>query len=233
MITEVAGIAVKVTKKRVRSLRLYVKPPDGRVEVTAPYLMPDILIRQFIGSKAGWIRSKQELIKAKSWPSDMRYVSGEAFYLWGTEYRLAVKYGSRYSLVISGGDAVFTVPEKSTAKQREARVNEWYRERLKEQIELRLPKWVARTGLRPSSWQVKNMKTRWGSCNTQTGKIWISLQLAKKPVECLDYVLLHELAHLRVPNHGKSFTAIMDRYMPDWKQMRKKLNGPDRMGDKE
>ena len=223
MIIEVSGIQVNVTKKNIKNMHLYVKPPDGRVEVTAPYLMSNTVIKMFVSSKAGWIREKQAAFAGQTKNPEPQFVSGEDFYLWGSRYILNVKHGGRYSLVIEGDEAILTVRENSTAKQREAWVNEWYRARLKEQIEILLPKWSAITGLIPSSWQTKNMTTRWGTCNTRTGKIWFNLQLAKKPTECLEYIILHELAHLRVRNHGKDFKAILDRYMPDWRKVRNKL----------
>ena len=227
MIIEIDGIQVNVTKKNIRNMHLYVKPPDGCVEVTAPYLMSSTAIRMFVMSKAAWIREKQAVFAGQSRKPELQFVSGEVFYLWGRKYILNVKYGGRNSLVINGDEAVLTVRESSTPKQREARVNEWYRARLKEQIEILLPKWSAITGLTPSSWQTKNMTTRWGTCNTKTGKIWINLQLAKKPTECLEYIILHELAHLKVRNHGKDFKAILDRYMPNWRQVRKILQKED------
>ena len=226
MIMEVSGIRVNVTKKNIKNMHLYVKPPDGRVEVTAPYLLSDVTIRRFVSSRADWIRAKQAAFDTKLAETGQQFVSGEPFYLWGRKYNLRVEHGSRSnSLIIDGDEAVLTVRESSTAKQREAWVNEWYREQLKEEIEKLLPKWVGITGLKPSSWQTRNMTSRWGTCNTRTGKIWLNLQLAKKPVECLEYVILHELVHLRVRNHGAVFKAIMDMYMPDWRKIRRMLNG--------
>lgn len=126
--------------------------------------------------------------------------------------------------MLSGNSALLTVRKESTAKQRENFVNEWYREHLKSEIAKLLPKWERITGLKCSSWQTKYMTTRWGTCNAQTKKIWINLQLAKKPVACLEYVILHELAHTQVRNHGSDFIAIMDQYMPYWRDVKKKLN---------
>ena len=128
------------------------------------------------------------------------------------------------ALALSGDKALLTVRKESTAKQREAFVNEWYRGLLKEQIEKYLPLWEQRTGLHCSAWQTKYMTTRWGTCNTKTGKIWLNLQLAKKPPECLEYVILHELTHLKIRNHGDDFVAYMDEHMPYWREIRKKLN---------
>ena len=114
-------------------------------------------------------------------------------------------------------------PEDDTS-QRESLLNDFYREALSNQIAARLPLWEARTGLHPSAWQIKNMKTRWGTCNTATRKIWLNLQLAKQPPVCLDYVIAHELTHLRYPGHGQDFQAFLTRAMPNWPEVRKTLN---------
>ena len=127
--------------------------------------------------------------------------------------------------MLEGNEAILTVRKESTAKQRETFVNEWYRTLLKEKIKIYLPKWESITGLHCDSWPIKYMTTRWGTCNTNTRKIWLNLQLAKKPIECLEYVILHELAHLKVRNHSKDFVVIMDQYMPYGRDIQSKLNG--------
>ena len=126
--------------------------------------------------------------------------------------------------MLDGNKAILTVRKESAAKQREAFVNEWYRSLLKVEVEKYLPKWEQITGLHCSSWQSKYMTTKWGTCNTSTRKIWLNLQLAKKPIECLEYVILHELAHLKVKNHSADFVAILDQYMPYWRELKKQLN---------
>ena len=222
---EIAGIPVKVIKKDIKNLHLYVKPPDGHVEVSVPQHMSDDSITLFLRTRTGWIKKQQEKFREQPRQTEREYVSGETLYVWGKQYFLQVEYSNRKNaLDFSGDRAILTVRKESTAKQRESFVNEWYRERLKAEIEKRLPRWESLTGLYCSGWQTKYMTTNWGTCNTKTGKIWINLQLAKKPFECLDYVLLHELAHLRVKDHGPAFIAILDEYMPYWRDVRKKLN---------
>ena len=143
----------------------------------------------------------------------------------GKQYFLQVQYSYKEnSLVLVGDKAILTVRKESTAKQRESFVNEWYRGRLKNEVDQYLPKWEKITGLKCSSWQSEYMTTKWGSCNTATRKIWLNLQLAKKPIECLEYVILHELAHLKVKNHGAEFVAILEQYMPNWRERRQDLN---------
>lgn len=225
MDTEIAGIPVKIIKKDIKNMHLYVKPPDGHVEVSAPRHLSEESILMFVRTRLGWIRKQQDKFLAQPRQTERQFVSGETMYIWGKQYFLQVEYSNKgNSLALSGDSAVLTVRKESTAKQRENYVNEWYRSQLKKEIEKRLPKWEARTGLHCSSWQTKYMTTKWGTCNTQTGKIWLNLQLAKKPFECLDYVILHELAHLRVRNHGAEFIAILDEQMPYWREIRKMLN---------
>lgn len=120
--------------------------------------------------------------------------------------------------------SVLTVRKESSPKQRESFVNEWYRNLLKQEVAKYLPKWEKTTGLYCSSWQSKYMTTKWGTCNTNTQKIWLNLQLAKKPIESLEYVILHELAHLKVKNHGPEFVAVLDQYMPQWQERKRLLN---------
>lgn len=221
----VNGTEVSVVKKSIKNMHLYVKPPEGRVEVSAPIHLSDESIELFVRTKIGWIRRQQEKFEKQPRQTEREYVSGEAFYVWGRQHYLLVNYSNKgNSLVLDGDKAILTVREGSTVEQRERFINEWYRGVLKNEIERLLPKWIEITGLRPDSWQTKNMTTRWGTCNVKTRKIWLNLQLAKKPIDCLEYVILHELAHLEVKNHNDQFIAIMDRHMPNWREIRKKLN---------
>ena len=219
------GIPIRIIRKPIKNMHLYVKPPDGHVEVSAPLNLSDESVEMFIRTKIGWIRRQQERFSSQQRQTKREYVSGEAFYLWGVQYYLLVNYSNKgNSLMIEGDKAILTVRKESTVQQRENYVNEWYRAALKKEVERLLPKWEKTTGLYVDSWQTKYMTTRWGTCNVQRKKIWLNLQLAKKPVDCLEYVILHELAHLREKNHNAAFVAIMDLYMPNWREIRKKLN---------
>jgi len=222
---EISGIKIEVQKKNIKNLHLVVAPPDGKVRVSAPIHLSDESIAMFVRTKLSWIKKQQEKFAKQPRQCEREYVSGETLYVFGQQYFLRVEYSYRgNSLVLEGNEAILTVRKESTAKQREAFVNEWYRSKLKDKIEIYLPKWEKITGLYCDSWQTKYMTTRWGTCNTNTHKIWLNLQLAKKPIECLEYVILHELAHLKVHNHSKDFVAIMDQYMPYWRETKKLLN---------
>ena len=225
MHTEINGISIEIIKKNIKNMHLYVQPPDGKVQVSAPNHLSDESIFMFIRTKIGWIKKQQEKFKNQPRQTERQYVSGESFYVLGKQYYLQVEYGYKgNSLVLSGNKAILTVRKESTPKQREAFVREWYREILKAEIKKYLPKWERKTRLYCDSWQTKYMTTRWGTCNTNTRKLWFNLQLAKKPIECIEYVILHELAHLQVKNHGSDFIAILDRYMPNWREIKKMLN---------
>ena len=222
---EISGIEIDVQKKNIKNLHLAVVPPDGRVRVSAPIHLSDESIAMFIRTKLSWIKKQQENFEKQPRQCEREYVSGETLYVFGQQYFLRVEYSYKgNSLVLEGNEAILTVRKESTSKQREAFVNEWYRSLLKDKIEIYLPKWEKITGLYCNSWQTKYMTTRWGTCNTNTRKIWLNLQLAKKPIDCLDYVILHELVHLKIRNHNKDFVAMMDQYMPYWGEIRKKLN---------
>ncbi|MBQ6752880.1 MAG: M48 family metallopeptidase [Clostridia bacterium] len=215
-------IPVEVERKKIKNLHLYVKPPYGDVKVTAPKYVSEKEIKAFIEARRDWIIENVEKIKAVPVIS---YDTGDRIPIWGEFYTLSVLEDTRYSLTThENGTADLIVREGCTQEQKEAFILEWYRKELTERVEILLPKWEAYTGLHCSGWQSKDMKSRWGTCNTKTKKIWLNVRLAEHPVECLEYVILHELAHTVVPNHGSEFKAVLNEFMPEWKQYRKLLN---------
>jgi predicted metal-dependent hydrolase len=222
----ISGIPVEVCKKNIKNMHLYVKPPNGKVSVSAPLTLSDETIERFVRTKAGWVKRQVDKFEAQPRQSEREYISGETLYVWGKQYFLQVEYGTgKNALVLSGSKAILTVREKSSAGQQDNFIREWYRSILKKEIERLLPKWEKRTGLVCSAWQTKYMTTRWGTCNIQKRKIWLNLQLVKKTPECLEYVILHELLHLVEKHHNASFISLMDTYMPYWREIRKALNG--------
>jgi len=220
----ISGIEIDVRKKRIKNMHIRVKAPDGRVTVSAPLSMSDATIEHFVRTKIDWIQRQIAIFESQLHRSAREYATGETLYVWGKPYRLQTEQGSKFSLALSGNAAILTARINSTVEQRERYVREWYREQLKAKIALLLPKWETITGLNAASWQTKYMTTRWGTCNTSTGKIWLNVQLAKKPQECLEYVILHELAHLVERRHDAKFTALLDRYMPTWREVKATLN---------
>jgi len=221
----ISGIPVEVCKKDIKNMHLYVKPPNGIVTVSAPLSMSDEAIERFVRTKTSWIKKQVAKFDNQPRQSEREYVSGETLYVWGKQYYLQIEYANKNSLTLSGDKAMLTVRRESTAEQRENFVREWYRGILKAEIARLLPKWEKITDLKATEWQTKYMSTRWGTCNTKIGKIWLNLQLAKKTPECLEYVILHELVHLVEKNHNERFVSLMDKFMPMWREIKVTLNG--------
>lgn len=217
-------IEIEVQRKKIKNLHLHVKPPDGRVILTAPYRISNDIIEGFARANLEWIRGcREKYINAPPVP-ERKYISGEAVYIWGERYTLEVIPAPQNTFRIIGDRAILAMCPESSVEQRVKFMRGQYRKMLCEEIERLLPEWEERTGLKCEQWRTKYMTTRWGTCNPSAKRIWFSLQLAAHPKICLEYIILHESAHLKVRNHGADFIAIMDRYMPDWREIKKVLN---------
>lgn len=224
LIKEIAGFQVEVTRKKTKNMRLRIRA-DGVVAVSAPYLTPDFAVNAFVQSQKDWIIDHQARRANRPATRVLEYVTGEKLPVWGEEYLLKVSEGPKFSLILLSGKAHLQRPAGSAQEKCDDYLREWYRKELKKSMAQRTPHWEQITGLHASSWTTRDMSTRWGSCNTKTGHITLNVQLAKYPPVCLDYVILHELAHLEEHGHGAEFKAILDQYMPDWRDVRKILRG--------
>ena len=221
----VSGIPVEVHKKDIKNMHLAVKPPDGHVVLSAPKSVDDKAIEMYIRINLRWVKNQIEEFRSQPRSGKRQYVSGETIYFWGKQYFIKfVPNNKKNSLVLDGNTAILSMSKDSTVKQREKFVREQYRDKLKAVIEKLLPKWEQITGLHADSWQTKYMITRWGTCNAEAKKLWFNIQLAQKPVECLDFVILHELLHFHTRRHDALFVTYMDKYMPNWRDVRRELN---------
>lgn len=223
---KVSGLSVDVVRKDIKNLHLGVYPPNGRVRVAAPFSVSDDAVRLAVIGKLGWIRRQQEKFEAQPRQSRREMVSGESHYYQGRRYRLRV--------VLHDGPAAVVLRSRSTmevrvrpdtsAEQRLTILERWYREQLKAIVPSLLEKWQPLLGVAAAQWGIKKMKTKWGSCNVDARRIWLNLELAKKPVQCLEYVVVHELVHLTERHHSDRFTALMDQNLPHWRMYREELN---------
>jgi len=231
MITEthhftVSGIKVEVLRKDIKNLHLGVYPPHGRVRVAAPLVVSDEAVRLAVIDKLGWIRRQKAKFAEQPRQSQREMVNGESHYFLGQRYRLRVHEQNGAARVAVRGIAsldLFVRPGTS-AEQREAVLLRWHREQLKSLIPPLLEKWQPILGVQIADWGIKKMKTKWGSCNAATRRVWFNLELAKKPVQCLEYIVVHELVHLLERNHTDRFSALMDSHFPQWRQFRDMLN---------
>lgn len=224
MLITVSGIDVQVNKKNIKNMHLSVKPPLGNVVVSAPLLMSQKSIENFVRLNSGWIKKQQEKFINQPRMTARQYVSGETYYIFGKQFFLEFVSASKKSFKIDGNKIVLGMKADSTVEQREKFVREKFRQILIEQLERLIPKWEKTTNLYCESFKTKYMLTRWGTCNSKAKRIWINLQMVEKPLDCLEYIILHELIHLKISNHGKDFINMMNQFMPDWKDRKKLLN---------
>lgn len=222
----VNGFVVDVVRKNIKNLHLGVYPPNGRVRVAAPLRINDEAVRLLIISKLAWIKRQQEKFEAQERQSAREYVSGESHYYQGRRYLLNVieQKGSPAVILRNNKTMDLFVRPDSDASQRERVLIAWYRQRLKEEIALLIAKWEPIIGVEVAEWRVKQMKTKWGTCNIKAHRIWLNLELVKKPLHCLEYIIVHEMVHLLERHHNDRFLAYMNRFMPLWQYYREELN---------
>lgn len=224
---EIAGLSVELIRKPIKNLHIGVYPPNGRVRVAAPPAISEDAIRVAVVTRLGWIKKKQREFEGQARQTERQYVSGETHFFFGRPLRLMVKTSAtrRGSIQPEGSDRlIMTVPEEATSQQKALWFKDWSRTQLRDRASPRVAKWAERLGVPTPRWGIKRMRTKWGSCNPEKGLIWLNLDLAQKPLQSLDYVVLHELAHLLAPCHDDVFVGIMDRNMPGWRQVRADLN---------
>lgn len=226
----IGTLSVEVVRKDIKNLHLGVYPPNGRVRVAAPLVIDDEAVRLAVIEKLGWIKRQKARFAQQPRQSPREMVSGESHYFLGKRYRLRVhvvntpsKVTPRVAIRGIASLDLFVMPNTSTEK-RDAALQRWYRAHLKALTEPLLQKWQARMGVQALDVGIKKMKTKWGSCNTSSPRIWLNLELAKKPVQCIEYIVVHELVHLLERNHTERFSALMDSFLPDWRACRETLN---------
>lgn len=221
----VSGICVTVVRKKIRSMNIYVKPPDGQVRVSVPVCTSDGIVRQFVLSHLHWIEQQRANVLAR-YPV-YHYITGEIYPVFGVPHTLILQDGKTKrscGVYKKGNTVIMTALPHSTEEERKALFQKWQRKQLHDVISIMLHRWANTIGVEVREWHIKRMKTKWGTCNYRAHRIWLSLTLAEKPIPCVEYVVVHELCHLLEPNHSARFWEYMTQYLPDWKERRKRLN---------
>ena len=223
---EVSGLKVEVVRKDIKNLHLAVYPPQGRVRIAVPLRLDDEAARLAVISRLGWVRRKQAVLNDQERQSERGMVTGESHYVEGHRYRLdviehdgpaSVKFRNNSTLELS-------VRPGTNREKREAVIHRWYRQRLRQRIPELIAKWEPLIGIKVAECGIKKMKTRWGTCNNTARRIWLNLELAKKPSSCLEYILVHEMVHFLQRHHNDQFREYMDKFMPQWRLLRANLN---------
>ena len=223
---DIRGICVEIVRKDIRNLHLGVYPPGGRVRVAVPLRLNDDAVRMAVISRLGWIQRRRAEFEQQDRQSQRELVTGESHYFSGRRYRLnLIENDGPCSVRVSSSTTMeLRVRPGTDRKKREAALQRWYRELLREQLPPLLARWAPRVGVTVSELRIRKMKTRWGSCSAKARRIWLNLELAKKPAACLEYILVHEMVHLLERRHNERFRELMDAAMPQWRLCREQLN---------
>lgn len=222
----VAGIDVEIVRKDIKHLHLGVYPPDGRVRVSTPLRVNDEAVRLAVIDKLAWLKQHREAFLGQERQSARECISRESHFYFGHRYLLElIEEDGPTRVKIQGKTRiVLRVSPNSDVQRREEILNRWYRRELKAVLPSIIERWEEELGVEVAFWGVKKMKTKWGSCNPKTGRIWVNLELAKKPIQCLEYIVVHEMVHLLERKHNNEFRALMDHFFPQWRLIRDVLN---------
>ena len=222
---QLGDIAVDVVKKDIKNVHLSVYPPSGRVRISAPSRMSLDTIRVFAISKLDWIKQQQKKLREQERETPREYLDRESHYVWGKRYLLKViENNSAPEVDLKRSILVLRIRPGSSEEKKQTALEEWYREQLKAAVPPLIAKWESLLGVKVKRFFVQRMKTKWGSSSPVAGSIRLNTELAKKPAECLEYIVAHEMIHLLEPTHNSRFIALMDQFVPKWQFQRQELN---------
>lgn len=222
---QIGDLSIQVTRKSIKHVHLSVHPPDGRVTLVAPMATRLDVARAYAISKLGWIHTQQSRLKNQARETPRQHIERESHYLWGRRYLLSIAYAdAKPSVRLDHQRITLTVRPGSSAEKRAEVMHEWHKSLLHAVVPGLIAKWEAKLGVRVERYFLQRMKTRWGGCNHRAGHIRLNTELVKKPKDLLEYVIVHEMAHLLEPTHNERFTALLDRHYPTWREARAELN---------
>ncbi len=219
------NIVIDVEQKDIKNIHLSVYPPNGKVRISAPERMDLDTIRVFAISKLQWIKKKQKVFANQERETPREYLTRESHYFFGKRYLLKINEQNVTPKILLGKKEItmFIRPDSNLQKRKEI-LDEWYRAELKKIVPDIIKKWEDIIGVQSNFHGIKKMRTKWGSCNTEAKRIWLNLELAKKPIECIEYIIVHELVHLIERKHNERFISLLDEFMPKWRFHRDELN---------
>ena len=222
---QLGDIAVDVVLKEIKNVHLSVYPPNGSVRISAPSRMSLDTIRVFAISKLDWIRQQQKKLQAQERETPREYLERESHYVWGKRYLLTISEVEQPPAIELQHDRmVMSVRPSASEDKRQSIVENWYREQLKQAVPPLIGTWGPRIGVNVERFFVQRMKTKWGSCSPNARSIRLNTDLAKKPPQCLEYIIVHEMVHLLEPTHNSRFIGLMDRFLRQWQMYRDELN---------
>lgn len=222
---ELGNIIIDVEYKAIKNIHLSVYPPDGKVKISAPERLDIDTIRVFAINKLKWIKKQQKIFRDQERESPKEYLPKESHYFQGKRYLLKiVEQEAKPKVVLTHSKIELYVRPNTSSEKRKEIIEEWYRDELKKTIPIMIEKWEKKIGVEIEDFGVKKMRTKWGTCNIEAKRIWLNLELAKKPLECLEYIVVHEIVHLLERGHNDKFIKYMNEFMPKWRFYRDELN---------
>jgi len=222
---QLANIDIELVKKRIRNLHLSVLPPDGKVRIAAPMHISEDTIRLYAISKLSWIRQQQQKIRNQERESPREFLNKETHYFQGRKYLLRIfEVYEPARVILNNKHLDLYVKPNTDTLQRQYILHQWYRNEMKELIPAYIQKWEKIIPVKVNDFGIKRMKTKWGTCNIEAKRIWLNLELAKKPLHCLEYVIVHEMIHLLERRHNDRFTGYLNKWIPQWKSYRDELS---------
>jgi predicted metal-dependent hydrolase len=218
-------ISIDVELKDIKNIHLSVYPPIGRVRIAAPLRMNLDTIRIYAISKLGWIKKQRQKFQRQVRESPREYLTKETHYYLGTRYQLnVIEKNAPPSVNIKHKTIHLNVRPGADLQKKQTIMDEWYRSQLKIAVVPIISKWEKLMGVSINEFGIKKMKTKWGTCNREAKRIWLNLELAKKPFQCIEYIIVHELVHLLERSHNEKFVSYMNQFLPEWKQLKRELN---------
>lgn len=226
---EIGGVEIDIVYKNIKNIHLRILPPDGKVRITTPVRISSETLFSFVQSRIDWIKKNQQKIINRNKHHLNEYRNGEIHYFLGNKYELnVIAVSGKEKIIID--ECIITLYTKinSTKAQRKKILEDFYRDQLKNIIPNYINKWEKILNVQVNEFGVKRMKTRWGTCNIRAARIWLNLELVKKPIDVLEYIIVHEMIHLLERSHNQRFKSLMSKYLPNWKNLEKQLkNFPD------
>jgi predicted metal-dependent hydrolase len=221
----VGNIEIELTFKNIKNIHLSVHPPIGNVTVSAPLHVDKDIVRVFLIGKLGWIRNERTKFLNQPREAKKLFITRESHHFFGKRYLLnSVENSLSTKVILKHNKIDLVTPPNSSIEYKQKVFYNWYRRELRKVLGEMISHWESRMNVKSESFGIRKMKTKWGSCNSTDGKIWFNIELAKKPTECIEYIVVHELVHLLERNHNKRFVLLMNQYLPDWKERKKQLN---------
>jgi len=218
-------MVVDVVLKDIKNVHLSVYPPNGKVKVAAPSRMSLDTIRIYTISKLAWIKKQQLKFKSQVREAPREYLNKEGHYFLGKRYLLKViEHNAPPEVHLKHKTIELYVRPDTDLQKKHAIMEEWYREQLKELVPAVIKKWEKVMKVSVNEFSVKKMKTKWGTCTRESKRIWLNLELSKKPFHCIEYIVVHEMVHFLERNHNERFIAYMDKFLPEWRQLKNELN---------